>query len=252
MNHPTFSRAAIVTGAAGGIGSATVSRLLAADFSVLAVDRNEQELIRLWGQQDKVAPLVQDVTAVDAPSTIVNTALQRFGRLDALVNNAGVGAAKAVHDTDDEELDRFLHINFKSAFRLSREAIGALTMGGSIVNISSIFGLIGFPVSSSYAATKAALIGLTRQMAVDYGPRGIRVNAIAPGLISSPLTKERISRDPLYKNLLIRGTPFHRIGETTDIANAVNFLCSDQASFVNGHVLTVDGGWSTTRYLADA
>lgn len=250
ITRPAPARGAIVTGAAGGIGRATVERLLAAGYRVLAVDRDEDGLHASLQSRPNVALLARDVSDPQAPAAIIAAALQHHHRVDALVNNAGIGAAKAVDQTDDDELARFIDINLKAAFRLSREALPAMGGSGSIVNIASTFGLIGFPVSSSYAATKAALIGLTRQMAVDYGPRGIRVNAIAPGLIASPLTRERIASNPLYRDLLVRGTPFPRIGETTDVANAVNFLCSEEAAFINGHVLVVDGGWSTTRYLA--
>lgn len=243
-------RVAIVTGAAGGIGRATVSRLLTARYSVLAVDRDANGLEMGFAKQDGVTSFAADIASPLASSAIIALALQRYGRIDALINNAGIGAAKSVENTTDEELDSFLDVNLKGAFKLSREVLNVLPPGGCIVNVSSTFGLIGFPNSSSYAITKSALIGLTRQMAVDYGPRGLRVNAVAPGLISSPLTRERISTDHLYRDLLVRGTPFPRIGETTDIANAINFLCSEDASFINGHVLTVDGGWSATRYLA--
>ena len=251
MKTEHLTRVAIVTGAAGGIGRATVTRLLAARYAVLAVDRDAKGLELLFGTQDGVTSVAQDITFPSAASAIIALALQRYGRVDALINNAGIGAAKSVDKTTDEELDTFLDVNLKGAFRLSREVLNVLPAGGCIVNVSSTFGLIGFPDSSSYAVTKSALLGLTRQMAVDFGPRGIRVNAVAPGLISSPLTRERISTDHLYRDLLVRGTPFPRIGETTDIANAINFLCSEDAAFINGHILTVDGGWSATRYLAE-
>ena len=250
MKTEQLARVAIVTGAAGGIGRATVARLLSARYYVVAVDREAKGLEMVFGKQDCVTSVAQDITSPSASSSIVALAMQHYGRIDALVNNAGIGAAKSVEKTTDEELDTFLDVNLKGAFRLSREVLKVFSPGACIVNVSSAFGLIGFPDSSSYAVTKSALVGLTRQMAVDYGPRGIRVNAVAPGLISSPLTRERISSNHLYRDLLVRGTPFPRIGETTDIANAINFLCSEEASFINGHILTVDGGWSATRYLS--
>lgn len=250
MKNEQQARVAIVTGAAGGIGSATVTRLLSEKYCVVAVDRDAKGLELVFAKKDGVISLAQDITSPSASSSIVAFAMSHYGRIDALVNNAGIGAAKSVEKTSDEELETFLDINIKGAFRLSREVLSVFSPGACIVNVSSTFGLVGFPDSSSYAVTKSALLGLTRQMAVDYGPRGIRVNAVAPGLISSPLTRERISSNHLYRDLLVRGTPFPRIGETTDIANAINFLCSDEASFINGHILTVDGGWSATRYLS--
>jgi NAD(P)-dependent dehydrogenase (short-subunit alcohol dehydrogenase family) len=154
-----------------------------------------------------------------------------------------------VHLTSDEDLDRFLAVNLRAVFRFTREALGALEAGGCIVHIASTFGLMGNPSAAPYATTKAALVGLTRQMAGDYGPKGIRVNAVAPGVIRTPLTEERLG-NPAFRRLMVDTTPFPRIGKPEDIAAAVRFLCSEDASFVNGHVLVVDGGWSATNYVA--
>jgi NAD(P)-dependent dehydrogenase (short-subunit alcohol dehydrogenase family) len=121
--------------------------------------------------------------------------------------------------------------------------------GAAIVNVASTFGLMGNPNSSSYATTKAAVVGLTRQMAGDYGPKGIRVNAVAPGVIRTPLIEERLGM-PAFRHLMVDTTPFPRVGTPQDVAGAVRFLCSDDAGFVNGHVLVIDGGWSATNYVA--
>lgn len=252
MNSKESRRVALVTGAANGIGRATAARLHADGFQVVAIDRDGDRLATLCdGLDGRIASLVQDVAAEDAPQAIVRKALDTFGRVDVLANIAGIGAAKEAGLTSDAEFDRFVATNLRSVFRLSREALAHMQAGAAIVSVSSTFGLVGFPQSSSYAATKAAIIGLTRQMAVDYGPRGIRVNAVAPGLIATPLTRERIATNPLYRTLLIRGTPFPRIGDPRDVAAAIAFLCSDDAGFINGQVLAVDGGWSATRYSAD-
>ena len=120
--------------------------------------------------------------------------------------------------------------------------------GGSIINIASIFGVLGFPTSSVYSATKAAVIGLTQNMAADYGPRGIRVNAIAPGVIETPLTSERLRTNDWFRDTLVNGTPLGRVGQPEEIAAAAAFLCSDDASFITGQTLAVDGGWSTTKF----
>jgi NAD(P)-dependent dehydrogenase (short-subunit alcohol dehydrogenase family) len=117
------------------------------------------------------------------------------------------------------------------------------------VQVASIFGILGSPNSAPYAASKAALIGLTQQMAADYGPRGIRVNAVAPGVIPTQLSEERLRNNAYYRKLVAQPTPFIRLGKPEDIANAVWFLCSDEAAFINGHTLVVDGGWSVTKYM---
>jgi 3-oxoacyl-[acyl-carrier protein] reductase len=115
--------------------------------------------------------------------------------------------------------------------------------GGNIINIASIFGLRGSVGSGPYAMSKAAIVGLTRQLATDYGPRGIRANAVAPGLIETPMTADRIQNDREFRRIMVDTTPFPRVGTPNDIANAVAFLASDQAAFISGHVLVVDGGW---------
>ena len=119
---------------------------------------------------------------------------------------------------------------------------------GAIVNISSIFALRGFQTSSIYGATKAALIGLTQNMAADYGPHGIRVNAIAPGLIRTGMTAERIDSDQWTRETMLNATPLGRVGQPEEIAAGVAFLCSKDASFITGEVLTIDGGWSATKF----
>ena len=116
------------------------------------------------------------------------------------------------------------------------------------MHLASVFGIQGFPTSSVYSATKAALIGLTRNMAADYGPHGIRINAIAPGVISTPINSERLDKDAWFRDTLLNATPLGRFGEPSDIAAAIVFLCSEDSSFITGQVLAVDGGWSSTKF----
>ena len=240
----------IVTGAAQGIGRAIAERFARDGFFVVAVDRNADGLSSLASQnREQIETLVLDVTAPDASLRAVALAMKRFGRLDYLVNNAGIGNAKPVAETSDEELELFLSTNFSAAFRFTRAALGVMAAGAGIVHIASTFGLMGNPRGSSYAATKAALIGLTRQMAADYGPKGIRANAVAPGPIETPMVQERLESSEYFRRLVVETTPFPRIGLPGDVAGAVRFLCSDDAAFVNGHVLVVDGGWSSANYV---
>jgi NAD(P)-dependent dehydrogenase (short-subunit alcohol dehydrogenase family) len=252
MSNEKHDMVALVTGGAGGIGRATVDRLWRDGRRVVAIDLNEEALGELAsGREGRVASLALDVTEDDAPRRALSFAENKFGPVQLLVNNVGIGAAKPVDATSDEEFDRFVSVNLRSVFRMSREAVRGMRFGASIVNVASTFGLVGYPGSSSYAATKAALMGLTRQMAVDYGPKGIRTNAVAPGLIATPLTAGRIASNRDYQRLLVGGTPFPRIGNPDDVANAIRFLSSDEAGFINGQVLAVDGGWSTTRFSTE-
>lgn len=248
----TETYVALVTGAGSGIGRATTLRFVRAGASVMTADINADGLAethRLAGDPARVAALVMDVTAEDAPVTAVSETVARFGRLDWLVNNAGIGNAKAVDQTSDSEWDRYVDVNLRSLFRFSREALPYLAPGrGAIVNLASVFGLFGHPRVAPYAATKAAVVGLTHQMAADYGPRGIRVNAVAPGVIETALTRERIEKDQRFRALNIDPIPFPRLGWPEDVANAIYFLCSDEAAYVSGQVLAVDGGWSVTSY----
>jgi len=245
---------AIVTGAGSGIGRATALRLAQDGAAVVAVDVNDaglKETVALTGAQASIGTLVLDVSADDAPGRAVAEAVARFGRLDWLVNNAGIGGSAPVGETSDESFDRYVSVNLRSVFRFSRAALPQLEASqGAIVNVSSVFGMLGFAGMSSYSVTKAGISGLTRQMAADYGPRGVRVNAVAPGAIETALTRARWKADPGIKTLMVGSTPFPRCGQPEDVAGAIRFLLSLDAAYVNGHVLVVDGGWSATKWRA--
>lgn len=247
---------AIITGAGQGLGRATALEFVKNGVNVLITDLNEEALIETVNtaiDSSKIHYLVQDITSEDAPNHAVKTAIEKFGGLDFVINNAGIGKSKSLIETSDLDWDRYTDLNLRSVFRLSKAAIPHLKAGhGVIINLGSIFGLLGFPGTAPYAATKAAVMGLTKQMATDLGPKGIRVNAIAPGIIKTPLTADRIDNDKQFQKLMVETTPFQRVGTPEDVANAIYFLCSDKASFINGHTLVVDGGWSTSNYISSA
>jgi len=252
VQHDFAGQVAVVTGAGGGIGREIALHLGRAHARVLAVDRNAEGLRDTAVSFDGIATHACDLCEPSAAPAVMAAAQQAFGQpLSILVNNAGVGNARAAHETSDADWDRFLEVNLRTVFKMSTEALAQFGAGGGcIVNIASIFGLVGVQGSAPYSTAKAAIVGLTRQMAADYGPRGVRINAVAPGLIATTATAERIAASAQFQNVLVRRTPLGRTGTPSDIARAVAFLASEDAAFVTGQTLAVDGGWSTTHFLA--
>jgi NAD(P)-dependent dehydrogenase (short-subunit alcohol dehydrogenase family) len=239
---------AIVTGASSGIGSACAQRLAADGMSVLGTGRDEGRLAEL--SSDQIATLAVDLTAEDAPHRIVDTALEKWGRIDFLINNAGVGGPKPLHETDDETLDAFLGLMLRAPFRLSREAITHMGPGSAIINITSTFAVVGGLRGGAYSAAKGGLTALTTHIACQYGAHGIRCNAVAPGVTATPMVAERLT-DERFRKINTEMTPHTRLGTVDDIAATVAFLCSDGGSFINGQTIVVDGGWSSTKYLSE-
>lgn len=244
----------IVTGAGSGIGRASALRLAEEGANVLTVDRDQQnaiETIRMGsGCPGRLEPCIQDLTSDEAPSIVIRAAQQVFGEIDGLVNNVGLGNPKSALAEPDEEHDKYMNINFRTVFRMSRAFIEInKDKGGVIVSIASTFGLIGFPGAATYSAAKAAIIGLTKQLAAEYGELGFRVNAVAPGLIMTPAhTQERQTKNKWFYDCYLNGTPLRCAAQADSIGAAVAFLSSSDANFISGQVLAVDGGWSITKY----
>jgi NAD(P)-dependent dehydrogenase (short-subunit alcohol dehydrogenase family) len=244
---------AIVTGASGGIGFGCATKLAEAGMAVVGTGRDEARLGELQaaiGDADRIATLAVDLTDNDAPHRIVQTALDRWGRIDFLVNNAGVGGPKPLHETDDESLDYFLGVMLRAPFRLSREAISHMQPGSAIINITSTFAVVGGLRGGAYSAAKGGLTALTKHIACQYGSHGIRCNAVAPGVTLTPMVEKRLN-DPRFRKMNYDMTPHQRLGRVDDIASTVLFLCSEGGSFINGQEIVVDGGWTSTKYLSD-
>lgn len=241
---------AIITGAGSGIGLGTAKLLHEAGMAIVGVGRDEAKLASLESALgDRVATLSIDVTATDAPQRIVALALDKFGRIDFLINNAGIGSPKPLDETDDETLDHFLDIMLRAPFRLAREVIPRLGPGSGVVNITSTFAMIGGKRGGAYSAAKGGLKSLTEHMAAEYGPRGIRSNCVAPGVTMTDMVRSRFD-DETFKRANVETTPYPRLAEIEDVASVIAFLCSPGGEMINGQSITVDGGWTKTKYLS--
>ncbi|HEY5844230.1 MAG TPA: SDR family oxidoreductase [Mycobacterium sp.] len=244
---------AIVTGASSGIGFGCAVKLAEQGMAVLGAGRDEErlaELARTIGDPDRVATVAVDLTADDGPRQVVDAAVQRWGHIDFLINNAGVGSPKPLHETDDDSLDYFLGLMLRAPFRLARDVLPHMGPGSAIINITSTFAVVGGLRGGAYSAAKGGLTALTTHIACQYGPQGIRCNAVAPGVTVTPMVEHRLE-DERFRKMQTEMTPHTRLGRIDDIASTVAFLCSPGGSFINGQTIVVDGGWSSTKYLSD-
>lgn len=247
------TKVAIITGAGSGIGWGTALKLSEMGMAVVGVGRDQEKLARLEaeiGDPARVASVSVDIAADDAPQRIVQATLERFGRIDYLINNAGLGSPKPLHETDDEMLDYFLGVMLRAPFRLSRDAIVHMTPGSAIINVSSTFAVIGGRRGGAYSAAKGGITALTTHIACQYGAEGIRCNAVAPGVTVTPMVEHRLE-DEMFKRINVEMTPYPRLGKIEDIAGTIAFLCSPAGEFINGQTIVVDGGWSSTKYLSN-
>ena len=244
------NKVAIVTGAGSGIGRSIALTFAREGAKVVVADLNEKggsETADLVKKEKGEAIFVKvDVSQAKNIEQMVEDCLKEFGRVDILVNNAGIVKTSPLHETTEEDWDKILGVNLKSVFLSSKKVLPImLSQGkGKIINVASIAGLVGFSNLGAYCASKGGIIALTREMALEYAPQKINVNCIAPGIIKTAMTKEMLA-DPATKQSFESSTPYPRLGEPEDIAQAAVYLASDESDFVNGEILVVDGGWIT-------
>lgn len=245
---------AIVTGASSGIGLGCATKLAEMGMAVVGTGRDPgrlADLAKAIGDPDRIATLAVDLTADDAPHRIVDLAVDRWGHIDFLINNAGVGSPKPLHETDDETLDYFLGLMLRAPFRLARDVLPHMGPGSAIINVTSTFAVVGGLRGGAYSAAKGGLTALTTHIACQYGASGIRCNAVAPGVTVTPMVEKRLE-DERFRKINTEMTPHQRLGRIDDIASTVAFLCSPGGSFINGQTIVVDGGWSSTKYLSES
>lgn len=258
MNHARLKgKVVIITGASSGIGKASASLFAEEQAKVVLADVDEQSgrqavgKISASGGQSRFVSC--DVSKPDDARMLAQTTIEAYGRIDALMNNAGVNPAGTVVDTSVELWDQVLDTNLKGVFLVSKFVIPVMKNqgGGVIVNVASVDGLLAILNEAAYIASKGGVISLTKAMAVDHAKDGIRVNCICPGAILTPLIDQWMTtygRDKQeFLNEMVTMHPVGRLGLPEDVAKAALFLISDEASFITGATLTVDGGYTATK-----
>ena len=241
-------RVAIVTGASSGLGARFARVLDAAGAKVVLVARRLERLEALAGELDDALPVrcdLQDTTALD---DVVSGALDRYGRVDVLVNNAGMVDAEPALDEPVERFEEVLAVNLVAPFALAQRAARAMLegdTGGTIVNVASILGIrgVGQIPQAGYAASKGGVVNLTRELAAQWARKGIRVNAIAPGWFESEMTEDMFAEESGHK-WVARRAPMGRHGREGELDGALLYLASDASTYVTGQILAVDGGWT--------
>lgn len=245
MGERLTGKVAIVTGAGSGIGRAIATAFVAEGARVVLAGLSGDEKVLAEDLGPAAVPIRADVRSSADVAAVVETARDRFGGLHVMVNNAGVdGAPGAIADCSEENFDEVLAVNLRGVFLGMKHALPLIAAGGggSVINIASVAGLVGFPKMPAYCASKGAVVQLTRVGALDYAAQGIRVNAICPGAIDTPLLRQF---DPGMAAAAAAATPLRRLGQPTEVAALAVFLASDESSFVTGAALPVDGGFTT-------
>lgn len=233
----------MVTGASSGIGAAIGQAMSSAGAKVVLTGRDEERLRRMAELVGEHHVVVSDLTSEDAPAQIIEETIRAFGALNVLVHSAGIFRPRPFFEAPLEDFDVQFLVNVRAPYALTQAALPHLQPGGTVIFVSSIAGHAGFPNSTAYCGTKGAIELITKALAVELAPVGVRVNAIAPGNIHTPMN-ERFFESREYERAMIERTPFGRVGVVGDIAPVAVFLASDAARYIHGESLLVDGGWA--------
>lgn len=235
-------KVAIVSGASRGIGRAIAKSLAKKDFVVIAnYNKSEKEAIELKNEFNNIDIFKADVSKRDEVKNLVEYTLNKYGKIDVLVNNAGIDNEKLFQDIKDEDWQNVINTNLYSVFCVTQEVVNNMinNKSGCIINISSIYAIQGGPCAVAYTASKAGIDGITKSLAKELGPSNIRVNSIAPGCIETDMNKYLSKKD---LNNIKSETPLQKIGSPEDIAKCVNWLVEDE--FTTGQIISINGGWN--------
>ncbi|ELZ28496.1 glucose 1-dehydrogenase [Halogeometricum pallidum JCM 14848] len=234
---------AIVTGGSTGIGKAIAEKYLEHGADVVVSNRTE-ESGRETAEELGCEYVQCDVSEYDQVETLIEATVEEFGRLDTIVNNAGIGHAASLEEMSIEDWQRVLRVNLDGVMYGSRAALPHLKeTEGSIVNVASIYGLVAGPGAPAYSAAKGGVVNLTREIAVDYASANVRANCICPGFVETPMTDDYLEQDQFYE--FVRGeTPLGRVAQPEEISGIAAFLASEEASYITGANIPVDGGWT--------
>ena len=241
----TSPKLAIVTGGASGIGLATARAFVKNGIKTIVIGRDEAKLQNAVAEMGALCSYkVYDLANTSGLPGFVNGLVSEFGTPDILVNNAGINMKRPFTEVSDDDFQNIIQVNLVSVFALSREVVTPMLKRGQgcIINISSMASQYGLPYVIAYTASKSAIEGMTRAMATELSPQGIRVNCVAPGFIGTAMSAKALDSDPKRRDKALSRTPMGKLGETDDVAAAILYLASDAAKFVTGVILPVDGG----------
>lgn len=236
---------AIVTGGASGIGLAIAEKFSQNSIFTIVIGRDENKLEAAKKMLGENGTTIQfDLTDLKKIPALITDIHQRYGKIDILVNNAGINMKKEFTEVTDEDFQKILYTNVNAVFSLSREVVKIMEQqgGGSIINISSMAAMYGLPKVIAYTASKSAIEGMTVAMAVELSPKGIRINAIAPGFIATDMSAKALNGDPERKQKVMGRTPIGYLGKPEDVADAALFLATDSSKYITGTSIRVDGG----------